>query len=60
MILEFEPNPDLYEEGTTIEAMAQIECDVQIHERELQFQDCQSDIITYEIIDYDEDRIYDF
>jgi hypothetical protein len=51
MILEFEPNPDLYEEGTTIEGMAQIECDVQIYEREFQFQDCQYDIIEYEIFE---------
>lgn len=60
MILEFEPDPDLYEEGYTIETMAQIECDSEIRDRELQFEDCQYDLISYEIIDCDEDRVYDF
>jgi hypothetical protein len=50
MILEFDPDPSLYPEGSTIEEMAQIECESSIEDREFQFEDCQSDVISYQII----------
>ncbi len=50
MILEFEPDPSLYPEGSTVEEMAQIECESSIEDREFQFEGCQSDEISYQII----------
>jgi hypothetical protein len=49
MTLEFEPDPSLYPEGSTIEEMAQMECESSIEDREFQFEDCQSDTISYQI-----------
>ena len=49
MIIEYEPNPDYYDEGTTIEQMAQI--DATLDDRELLFDNCVSDEVKWEIID---------
>ncbi len=51
MILEFEPDPDCYPEGSTLEEMAELECNENFEDRDAQFSEAQSDTVTYEIIE---------
>jgi hypothetical protein len=51
MILEFEPDPDYYPEGSILEEMAEIEYNQNFEDRDAQFSEAQSDTVTYEIIE---------
>jgi len=51
VVVEFEPDPSLYPEGFTLEEMAENECLSDIEDREWQFEDAESDVITYQIIE---------
>lgn len=48
-VIEYEPNPEFYKEGMTIEEMAQH--DANFDDPELMFDNCLEDTIQYEIID---------
>ena len=48
-ILEFEPNPEDYWNGATLDEMAQAECEFE--DKDLQFLGAISDTVRYEIIE---------
>ena len=49
MVKEYVPDPEIYPEGMTIEEMA--EHDAQTEDLELLFEECDSDKVTWEIIE---------
>lgn len=54
MIKEFKPNPNHYPENVnTIEEIAEFE--VNIEDKELQFEECDSDTVVWEIIESEEE-----